>query len=242
MNNTVGTLKADFKRGANPARGYLETGNSTSMTMQGIADKAVASKQAVGQALGNAYASASDSGLKIPVDVVAQQMAKPLQKALDLATGPGGTGDTSAIKNYIEQFGPTFERAAANGGFTPKELFDMKEAIAKNTNWSDPAQFSLKRVRQQQTGALSGILSKAVPETAGLNQHYQDLSKLARLTSSNSTYLQGRAYGYRCIGWGFGRTCIGWGCGGHCFRFSTIQDDFSDGALSRWKCPVRSRR
>jgi hypothetical protein len=177
MNKTIGTLKSDFKRGANPSRGYLETGGGTSASMRSIADKAAEAKDTVGQALSDAYKQATDSGQKIPVDQVADAMAKPIQKAIDLETGPGGTGNLAAIKSYVEQFGPAFDKASQNGGFTPAELFDIKRSIAQNTNWSDPAQFSLKSVRQQQTGALGGILSDAVPETADLNQHYQDLNK-----------------------------------------------------------------
>ena len=179
LNKTVGTLKADFKRGANPGRGYLETGNGPSMSMQSIADKATDTLEDTGEKLGAAYKQADATGVKIPADVVLKEMAKPLQKAIDLETGPGGTGNVAAINSYIQQFDPVFAKAIENGGFTPSELFEMKCSIAQNTNWSDPAQFSLKSVRQQQTGALAGILSDAVPETKGLNQTYQDLTKLA---------------------------------------------------------------
>jgi hypothetical protein len=177
INKTVGTLKSDFKRGANPARGYLATGNGPSISMQSLADKGSAALEDVGTQLGAAYKTADATGLKIPVDTVAQEMAKPIQKAIDLETGPGGTGNLGAIQSYVQQFGPAFEKAAQNGGFTPSELFKMKRDIAQNTNWSDPTQFSLKSVRQQQAGALSGILSDAIPETADLNQMYQDLTK-----------------------------------------------------------------
>lgn len=188
LNKTVGTLKSDFRRGANPARGYLESGNGPSFSMASIADKAGTALDSVGNKLGAAYQAADASGLKIPVDVVAKEMAKPIQKAIDLETGPGGTGNLAPIRGYLEQFGPTFEKAAQNGGFLPSEVFEMKRAIAQNTNWSDPTQFNLKSVRQQQAGALSGILSDAVPETKGLNQMYQDLTKLeARATERANT-------------------------------------------------------
>lgn len=178
MNKTVGTLKADFKRGANPGRGYLETGNGPSISMRSIAEKADAALEDTGNKLGAAYKQATDSGVKIPVDTVMQEMAKPIQKAIDLELGPGGTGNLAAIQSYISRFDPVFEKAAQNGGFTPSELFDMKRSIAQNTNWSDPAQFSLKSVRQQQTGALGGVLSDYVTGTKELNQNYQDLTKL----------------------------------------------------------------
>lgn len=179
MNKTVGTLKNDFKRGANPARGYFNTDNGPSISMSSIAQKAADSLDATGQALGQAYQQSTAKGVLIPVDTVAQELAKPIQKAIDLESGPGGTGNIDPIKNYAEQFGPAFEKATANGGFTPSDLFDIKRSIAQNTNWSDPTQFSLKSVRQQQAGALAGLLSDAVPETADLNQDYQDLTKLS---------------------------------------------------------------
>lgn len=186
MNKTVGTLKNDFKRGANPARGYFDAGNGTSLSMGSIADKAATSLDTVGIALGNAYQTATDKGVLIPFDDVAAKMAAPLQKALDLETGPGGTGNTATIKNYIDQFEPAFAKAQEQGGFTPSELFNIKRQIAQNTNWSDPAQFNLKTVRQQQVGALSGILSDAIPETADLNQNYQDLTKLVNRAQERS--------------------------------------------------------
>ena len=177
INKTVGTLKSDFKRGANPGRGYLETDNGPSFSMASMADKANTALESVGNKLGTAYKAADATGVKIPVDVVAQEMAKPLQKAIALETGPGGTGNLAPIRAYMENFGPVFEKAAQNGGFLPSEVFDIKRSIAQNTNWSDPTQFNLKSVRQQQAGALSGILSDAIPETKGLNQMYQDLTK-----------------------------------------------------------------
>lgn len=179
MNKTVGTLKSDFKRGANPARGYFATDNGPALSMQSIADKASDALDATGTALGTAYKTATAKGVLIPVDTVAQELAKPIQKAIDLESGPGGTGNLDPIQSYVKQFAPAFDKAAAQGGFTPSDLFDIKRSIAQNTNWSDPAQFSLKAVRQQQAGALSGILSDAVPETSQLNQNYQDLTKLA---------------------------------------------------------------
>lgn len=178
LNKTVGTLKADFKRGANPGRGYLETGNGPSVSMQSIADKSADALEQTGEKLGNAYQQATAKGVKIPVDVVLEKMAGPIQKAIDLETGPGGTNNLGTIQSYIQGFDATFEKAIQNGGFTPSELFKMKKSIADNTNWSDATQFNLKKVRQQQTGALGGILSDYVPETKGLNQTYQDLTKL----------------------------------------------------------------
>lgn len=177
INKTVGTLKADFKRGANPARGYLNSGNGPALSMQSLAEKGETALDEVGNHLGEAYKAADATGVRIPVDVVAKEMAKPIQKAIDLETGPGGTGNLASIKSYVDQFASAFDKAAQNGGFKPSELFKMKRSIAENTNWSDPAQFNLKAVRQQQTGALSGILSDAIPETADLNQMYQDLTK-----------------------------------------------------------------
>ncbi len=188
LNKTVGTLKADFKRGANPARGYLETGNGPALSMQSIADKSADALEETGNKLGAAYQQATASGVKIPVDTVLKEMAKPIQKAIDLETGPGGTNNLATIHSYIQGFDSTFEKAIQNGGFTPSDLFKMKRQIAENTNWSDPTQFNLKSVRQQQTGAIGGILSDYVPETKDLNQNYQDLTKLtARAQERAST-------------------------------------------------------
>lgn len=186
VNKTVGALQSDFKRGANPARGYFASGNGVSLSLRSIADKAADSRALVGKQLGQAYDAATQDGVKIPVDRVQQALGDPLKKAYDLANGPGGTGDISSLENYAEGFRKDFEEARQNGGFTPRQLFQMKRSIADNVSWSDPTQFNLKAVRQQQAGAISGVLSDAIPETADLNQTFMDLTKLASRAKSRA--------------------------------------------------------
>jgi hypothetical protein len=179
VNKTVGALKNDFKRGANPGQGYFDAGIGPSMSMQSIADKASAAKVSTGAKLGGLYDTATASGTKIPAATVAQTLQDPLNKAFDLESGAGGMGNIAPLENYSAGFRPAIQGAVQNGGFTPRGLFDLKRGIAENTNWSDPTQFNLKSVRQRQVGGLSGILSDAVPETEPLNSLYGNVSKLA---------------------------------------------------------------
>ena len=179
LNKTVGALKNDFDRGANPARGYFAQGKGPAMSMQSIADKAATTQDAVGQQLGSIYDSATSSGIKIPVQDVVDAISAPLKKAHDLESSPGGMGNTAQLEQYAGGFKTAIENATQNGGFTPSDLFQMKRSIADNTNWADPTQFNLKAVRQQQVGAISGLLSDSLPETSNLNQSYMDLGKLA---------------------------------------------------------------
>jgi hypothetical protein len=179
MNKTVGALKPDFKRGANPARGYFAAGNGPASSMQSLADKAASSKAYVGKQIGSTIDAATASGTKIPATDVASVLSPPIQKGMDLELGPGGMGNTASIENYSAGFRPALKKAVQDGGMTPRELFDMKRGVAQNTNWSDPSQFNLKAIRQQQSGAMSGVLGDAIPELPELNSQYGDLSKFA---------------------------------------------------------------
>ena len=180
MNNTVGTLKADFKRGANPARGYLATGNGPAISMASLADKASNAVDQTANKLGEAYKAADASGKIIPAANVANAIAGPMREAYDVATGVGAPkGLLDELIHHASTFRKVLESGADNGGFTPSEVWKIKRDLAKATSWSDPTQVGLKSVTQQQVGALSGVLQDAVPATTELNQNYMDLLKMA---------------------------------------------------------------
>jgi len=180
MNRTVGTLKSDFKRGANPARGYLETGNGPAISMASLADKASNAVDATASKLSTAYKAADATGKLIPVEDVAQAVAAPMKEAYEVATGVGAPkGLLEDLKYHASTFKNVFEEGNAQGGFTPSQVWKIKKDLAKATSWSDPTQVGLKSVTQQQVGALSGVLQEAVPEVGPLNQNYMDLLKMA---------------------------------------------------------------
>jgi hypothetical protein len=179
MNEAVGSRAADFKRGVNPGRSYLEAGGGPAMTMESLADKGLALKGSVGQQIKDIRNAATLSGTKIPVEDVAGALNPAISKGIALETGPGGLGNTAPIENYSASFRPTLKTGIANGGFTPNELQDLKSGIADNTNWSDPSQFNLKAIRQRNVGALSGVESGAIPEITPLKSQFQGLTKFA---------------------------------------------------------------
>jgi hypothetical protein len=181
LNKTVGTLKPDFKRGANPGRGYFEAGNGPSLSMQSIADKAANSKTATAQAMGDLRAS---TPVKIPRNDVQGTVAAPIDKARALEMGPGGLGNTSTIDAYENQFKPTL--SGMPDEVTPEDVFQLKRGIAQNTNWSDPTQFNLKAVRQQQTAGLGDLLNTQVPGYGELAQRYGDLTSLTKRAQSRA--------------------------------------------------------
>lgn len=180
INRTVGALKNDFARGVNPGRGYFDAGLGPSISMNSIADKAAAAKSATGAKIGSAIDAPIANIAKIPVQDVAGRLRGPMSKAFELENGPGGMGNTAPLEEYAGSFRPAIQGAAESGGFTPRGLFDLKKGIAANTNWSDPAQFNLKAVRQQQAGALGGLLEENVPGLEPLNRNYADLLKLSK--------------------------------------------------------------
>ena len=140
---------------------------------RGLPTKHPPLKSGVGQQIGSAIDDATASGITIPPTSVAARLQPPLNKAFALENGPGGMGNTAPLENYSASFRPPIQDAVANGGFTPRGLFDLKDSIAKNTNWSDPTQFNLKSVRQQQVGGLSDELSNNVPALKELNPQFQ---------------------------------------------------------------------
>jgi hypothetical protein len=180
INRTIGRLQADSKRGANPGLGYFQAKLGPSMSMRSIATKAANANEAAGAKLGNLYADATQSGVKIPADTVAAAINPPIKKGFSVAEGPGGTGNTGQLEDYAASFRPPLQKAAQGGGFTPSDLFDVKKNVAANTNWRDQQQFNLNKIRQQNTGAIGGTLVDAVPEAGPTNSLYQNTSVLAK--------------------------------------------------------------
>jgi hypothetical protein len=179
LNKTAGMLKSDFKRGANGGRAYLDAGGGPAMSMQGLADKAATLKDSVGSQIGDMRNAASTSGVKIPTTDVASTLNSPISRGIALETGPGGLNNTAPIENYSSSLRPTLKAGVANGGLTLNELQDLKSGIADNTNWSDPSQFNLKSIRQQNVGGLSRLETDAIPEIGPLKTQFQGLGKFS---------------------------------------------------------------
>lgn len=186
MNKIIGSRKADYAHGANPGRAYLTAGGKPAMSMSGLAENASALQDEVGGKLGDLYANATNSGVKIPVNNVTSALRAPMQDARSVITGPGGTGDVQPIRQFGASFSPPIQKAVANGGFDPSDLWAAKRNVAKNTSWTDPTQVGMKSLRQQTTGSLSGVLSDAIPETKPLNSQYQGLENMAARTGERA--------------------------------------------------------
>lgn len=188
INKTVGSLQQDFQHGSNPARGYVSQNMGTSASMASIAQKAETASSEVGSRLSFAYKQADATASLIPVDTVAKALAKPIKDAHDLESGAFGGGKTGPLEDYAQRIVPSLQEAQAKGGFTPSELFELKQRLTKNINWksTDPLETTLNSVREEQYGGLASILSDAVPETKGLNQAYGDLKALQKRTALRS--------------------------------------------------------
>lgn len=180
INKTVGSLQSDFKRGANPGAAYLDAGGGPALSISSLATKGAALKGQVGRAIGSAVSSASKNGVTLTPQEVMSAMSPAIRNATDLELGPGGMKNVQPIHDYASSFTPAFEDATKNGGFTPNTVFDMKDRIAKGTNWSDATQAGLKPVRQQNVGALGGLLESKIPELKELNPQYQGLTKFSK--------------------------------------------------------------
>jgi hypothetical protein len=179
INRTAGMLKSDFKRGANGGRGYLKEGGGVARNMQDLADKAQDLTAKVTNNLDQTYKAADASGKLFSVQEVANAIGKPMQEAASVAAGPGApAGLAEQIGHLSDTFNDTFNRGIQQGGFTPSEVWDLKKQIAKATNWSNAADVGIKQIKQQQVGALSGLLSDSFPELKQLNQSFMDLKKL----------------------------------------------------------------
>jgi hypothetical protein len=177
VNRTAGMLKPDFKRGASGGRGYLVEGGGVARNMADLADKAKEIKQAVGQRIGQAYKDADASGVVIPVEDVAQAIGKPMQEAYTIAKRVKGLKED--LDFHKDSFIEDFNKGIQQGGFTPSQVFDLKDQLAESTSWGDATQMGMKLVKQRQVGALSGVLEKAIPDLAQANQSYMDLIKMA---------------------------------------------------------------
>lgn len=181
INHTVGALKNDFKRGANPGEGYFQAGMGPSLTMKSIANKASDAHEAAGESIGRAIDSGTGAGVKIPTAKIAQAVNGPADEARSVLNGPFG-GGSEALDARMATFLPKlYPRVSAGIADTmsPKDVFSLKRGVAKNVNWSDPTNVGIKQVGQQITGGLSGALSDAVPELKPLNSAYQNLGKLS---------------------------------------------------------------
>ena len=178
INSTVGALKGDFARGANPGQGYFQAGLGPSVSMGSIAAKAGDARSAVGAGLEPKYLAADATGIRLPAAELAQTLQEPITAQRNIITGPGGTGNVGQLEDYAASFRPTLQDAAQNGGIKPSDLWAVKRNIAANTNWKDATQYDLNDVRQNTAGALSGKLNEAVPGLAADNNAYQNLTKL----------------------------------------------------------------
>jgi len=182
INGVVGALKGDFARGANPGKGYFQARLGPSSSMGSIAEKANAANEAFGEKIGNAIDNSplSRIGVKIPVNDAAKAIAEPLNRAHAVLSGPGSLASSAApIEELSASFRPAIQQAVKNGGFSPRELFDLKKNVAANTAWSDPLQIGLKQARQQIVGGLGETLSDNLPELGDLNSGYRNTLKLA---------------------------------------------------------------
>lgn len=181
-NKTIGargmTGRGDFARNANPGRGAVDAGIGPSGSMQSIADKAAAARQEVGQALGDAYQQADTKGTLIPAEDVRKAVGDILNDAKQKASAPGVVADPAIYDQIADSFRPALRAAWDKGGFTPSELWKIRKDMNESLNWGDQSKLNVTKVQQRISGALGGVLEKAVPEVEDLNQNYQDLTKL----------------------------------------------------------------
>jgi hypothetical protein len=181
VNRTVGALQDDFRHGVNIGRGYIneQIPVGPSANMESIADKAAGVQEKIGARIGNVIDDATQTGVRIPASYVADQLQPIVDAEIAAEMGPGGGGNITRIQKYWANFKPVLEAAERRGGFTPRELWDLKHQLQERTNWGDPAQNYLNKVKQAHYGVMTGILGDALPELRPLNQTYADLGALA---------------------------------------------------------------
>ncbi len=174
----VGARVKDTRRGANPGKGYFEgdpvSSRVPSLSMKGIANRAGAAKAVTGQALNKAYKAADANGTLIPAAEVRQALQSTVGGAKTAMQEPGGAGDIDGLSRFEATFEPALQAAEQKGGFTPSELWKIRRNIDDHVAWTDATKAGMKQVQQRTSGALGGLLEKHVPETAPLNQAYQN--------------------------------------------------------------------
>lgn len=181
MNKSVlGVRKADIKRGANPGEGYFQAGLGPSLSMRSIADKAGNALDSTGEEIGSAIDNGTGSGVLIPGSDVANAVYSPANAARSTLNGPFGSG-SSALDDRMASFDGRIQPQ-----MTPKQVFNLKQGVAKNVSWSDPTAVGIKQVGQQITGGLSGVLTNHVPELGPLDSRYQNLTSLENLASDRA--------------------------------------------------------
>jgi hypothetical protein len=203
INRVIGATKNDFKRGANPGKGYFQSGMGPSLSLGSIANKAENALEDTGERIGEAIDGGASEYSKIPALSVARTISEPINNWHSVLSGPGG-GSVEPVEDLAATFRPSLQQAAQRGGYTPRELFDVKKNVAKNVNWGDATQIGPKKVRQQITGAISDTLADYVPELRDLNSTYQNLTKLSERAADRASgrpSLSGVGKGLAKLGW-----------------------------------------
>jgi hypothetical protein len=177
--SVIGARKADFARGADPGRGYMENNLGASGSMESVAEKAAAARDTVGQQIGEAYRRETQKGTLIPTDDVRQAVHSVLNQAKEDASAPLVDGDPAVYDRLKASLEPALQAADAKGGFTPSELWNIRDKLNKSLNWKDQTKATLTQTQQRISGALGGVLEDNVPGVEDLNQNYKDLVKLA---------------------------------------------------------------
>lgn len=177
-NRTIGALKKDFKRGANPGRGFVKAKIGPSTSLESIAEKAGDARATVADQLRSAYNKATGQGKRISADKVRAAVNSVIDDAKNSAQGPGVVADPEAYEALRKTFDDSLTDADGQKGFTPKELWDIRKNIDRNLNWGDQAKLNMTKVQQRISGAIGGLLKEAIPETVDLNQQYSDLTNL----------------------------------------------------------------
>ena len=187
MNKTVGSLKADFKQGADPGRAYIDAKLGPAASMTGIADNAKSAVPQIGAQLGSIYKAGDTSGVRFPVQEVQSQIADPIDTLRAQQEGEGGTGASPLLDEYQARLQPQPNPAKVGAqGYTPSGLFSLKRNIAANTRWNDPTQLDLNAVRQENVGSLGGMLTDQFPEAKPLNSQYQGLLRIGNRASERA--------------------------------------------------------